>query len=829
MPFERTKEYLSRGIETALSDPTLREFMLKAGLRETHIKDGVLKEQQQIWTAIGVEIEEYDRAESKLKDAEENYHRGVVELADSLNNSALFPAIGSSPESFSSKVLSTLLLAAACAGFADIALSKYFGWTEQSAFLQAKIMEFATSSKTELPPFLQSENLLWYLIAGVSILAFLFGISLIRRGRRFVKDRDLLEKQFDLKAIREDSKRLKTKIDEALVLKGVLPAARVFINDHLKLSYETSFPAVESRGLGEVHDSSFDVQTAAHNRLRQIMETMNGGSIGIAGPRGAGKSTTIRSFCEEREWKFLSKQVLSVMTPAPARYDPRDFILHLFSIVCRRVAILNRIEIDKITWIGNGDRHNSAHPILLFAYRFRLAITSMGLSLILLGLYVGFHTLFTVAPPLHDYKDLDAIDRMLQVDAALIRMATAFGLSAGSLILWGLVFLFATGTLQIFGFQQFERDRQSQLSRANTVSFEDALSRSPTALATEALRLMRSIKFQQSYTSGWSGSLKFPIGVDMGKKEDISTAERPLSLPEIVTNLRIFLQRASSDFTVIIGIDELDKIHPEEDAERFLNDIKVIFGIEGVFFLVSVSENALSAFERKGIPIRNAFDSCFDDILHVRYLTLSAAREVVQRRILGMPYPFLCLCHCLSGGLPRDLIRVCRNLLIEAQDKKLGTLKALCSALMQADISAKVHALEFEAGETHSSPALVRFLTILRSVQSNSLSADALRKLTAGLSSPLRKSGNLSEERKAALWVLNQLRYDLFNYLSFACLILEFFCRDAVTKEDIVLAESNGFFEDVAQLRQALAANPDFAAMTAQRLGSKYFQSQNLT
>ena len=58
---------------------------------------------------------------------------------------------------------------------------------------------------------------------------------------------------------------------------------------------------------------------------------------------------------------------------------------------------------------------------------------------------------------------------------------------------------------------------------------------------------------------------------------------------------------------VIIGIDELDKMS-EEDARQFPNDIKTVFGQRDCYYLVSVSEDAMSAFERRGMRFRDVFE-----------------------------------------------------------------------------------------------------------------------------------------------------------------------------------------------------------------------------
>ena len=77
-------------------------------------------------------------------------------------------------------------------------------------------------------------------------------------------------------------------------------------------------------------------------------------------------------------------------------------------------------------------------------------------------------------------------------------------------------------------------------------------------------------------------------------------AKQQLTLPDIVAEFRRLLARIAEERQVFIGIDELDKIESREDAYRFMNEMKVLFGIQNCFFLVSVSEDAMSAFGAAG-------------------------------------------------------------------------------------------------------------------------------------------------------------------------------------------------------------------------------------
>jgi hypothetical protein len=82
---------------------------------------------------------------------------------------------------------------------------------------------------------------------------------------------------------------------------------------------------------------------------------------------------------------------------------------------------------------------------------------------------------------------------------------------------------------------------------------------------------------------------------------------------------------------------------------------------DNIHFLVSVSEDALARFALRGIPLRDAFDSTFDTIAEVDRFSVEDARILLERRVVGMPQVLAYYCHALSGGIPRDLIRFCRQ------------------------------------------------------------------------------------------------------------------------------------------------------------------------
>jgi hypothetical protein len=216
-------------------------------------------------------------------------------------------------------------------------------------------------------------------------------------------------------------------------------------------------------------------------------------------------------------------------------------------------------------------------------------------------------------------------------------------------------------------------------------------------LRIEADDRLKDIEWQQTYSTGWSGSLKLAGGIgaaEASKTSGSALTRRQRTYPQIVDDLRIFLSHASASGRVFIGIDELDKIESAGTAQVFLNDLKALFGVDRCFFLISVSEDALGGFQRRALGFRNVFDSSFDDILRVPYLTVADSMQLLERRIIGLPSLFSLLCHCLSGGLPRDLIRVARNI-VELDTNMLTStdVSSVCVALVQQELAANAEAV----------------------------------------------------------------------------------------------------------------------------------------
>lgn len=362
---------------------------------------------------------------------------------------------------------------------------------------------------------------------------------------------------------------------------------------------------------------------------------------------------------------------------APVDYEPRDFVLHLFAKVCTEVVGPDRVAELR----GLGEPVPSVPPAK---------------ALISVPLVGGFTLMIAGTGLLFEW---------LPSGGELHRLGPLIGASA----------LFFAGYALAFGslVRSRPRLRRERLARKLAAGTRDGES---------AMAWLRQILFQRTVSAGWSHSFQAPFGLSSEAERGTELVDRQMTFPEIVDSFRTFLKQISQTRQVRIGIDELDKMD-DQTARRFLNEIKVVFRVPGCFFLISISEDAMSNFERRGLPVRDVFDSTFDDVIYVPYLNFEGSRALLARRIIGLPLPFVALLHCLSSGLPRDLIRAARELV----DLRPGTSFERASlVLSQRVLQRKLNGARIAARSFDSEPEVRVLIEWLDHLEDSQRSAAAL-------------------------------------------------------------------------------------------------------
>jgi Cdc6-like AAA superfamily ATPase len=348
-----------------------------------------------------------------------------------------------------------------------------------------------------------------------------------------------------------------------------------------------------------------------HSDVVDFIRNHETSAIGIAGPRGAGKSTLMEAVRSTED--LVTHHVLLT---APVKYVAMDFTRRLFAQVAREIVAKSGYSVE------------AEHRARRRRFRTQRAIRN--------ALTVGLFAVLACA------VFLWAIDNNSPL---AWQWQTTLGFAA--LFLLVLIVLAPVVSAVLYG------TRPAHFS----------LPRSVRLAVDELEDLAWSLEHGQKESS----SLKLLTGLTLGGEDSITRKRRERSLPELVADFREMLTQFSRDRKdpsnerFVIFIDELDKLAKVEDLTEAVNGIKDLMHIPGVHFVVSVSVDALVQFEQRGMAARDAFDSTFDTVFRMRGLTLNESKDILEGRVANFPTVLTHGCHVWSGGLARDLLRTARR------------------------------------------------------------------------------------------------------------------------------------------------------------------------
>lgn len=533
-----------------------------------------------------------------------------------------------------------------------------------------------------------------------------------------------------------------------------------------EFSYSGSAWLVDQPG-ADAERLSAEINGTAFAEIRGKIDGGLTGAVGVAGPRGIGKTTLLNRFARSvpdlsplAPWDGeLEVRRWGVSVAAPAQYDARDFLLHLFGTLC--ASVLGEARVRALEDETTGARADSGGLGFLAAW---LAAYLAVLAALCGALVIGLDTSRPVTSP-HALPDLlvagccavvavvtavfpigwlrswvwlkvresaefepepsmpheGTVADYLGTEAeyrrwrffSLVRLARAVVAAMSGAAACALFTLVAVGRpvnpgyLAVAGLTcavvlpllllDFLADGLEGFGSVMVLSRDRAVkTRRYRAQVRAAENWYRKVKFQQSYTTGWSGTVTLspsalPVQAQAGRSGSRAVSQVSMSIPEIVAGFRSFtdiLRRpqkpvgsevwdseasagtggrgagappAPRPVPVVIGIDEVDKIEDPRTAQAFFNQIKGLFGDASCLFLISISDDAMAAYERRGLPLRDAFDSSLSTVIALSFLTRQEARKLIGSRLVRVTEPSADVLYVLSGGLPRELVRLIRR------------------------------------------------------------------------------------------------------------------------------------------------------------------------
>jgi len=340
------------------------------------------------------------------------------------------------------------------------------------------------------------------------------------------------------------------------------------------------------------------------NRLAPILKG-NGGSYGLYGPRGSGKSWLMM----RAKYEADQGQGIGLWFPCPRRYDSRAFLSELSG------KLVDEIE-----------RRFAKDSLITLALR-------RGQTLLLYLLAI----LIIIGLTIYALREL-----------ALARTHSAARELANTLPDWLWPSVGVTVTiLVVLNLLRFRRDNSP-----NGRLLQEALALRERIRYTAGLRLGSEISV--------SGSRS--LIATFRRSREKSLEERPSTIASLVSDFRNLAEQVAARLPgpLVIGVDELDKIENTASVRGLLRDIKGIFEVTGVHFLVSISEEAATTLQLGPLQstARNEFNSSFYTVIELPPLDPRGAVKLLGTRGLGNSDRLAEALCVLSGGNRRELVRM---------------------------------------------------------------------------------------------------------------------------------------------------------------------------
>lgn len=122
--------------------------------------------------------------------------------------------------------------------------------------------------------------------------------------------------------------------------------------------------------------------------------------------------------------------------------------------------------------------------------------------------------------------------------------------------------------------------------------------------------------------------------------------------------LKMWIPKSTERFQILIAIDELDKILDTEKLHNMLKSMKAIFEIEDVYYILSISEDALETYRLRHVDTKNEIDSAFTHIIPVPPMDANGSLAFYVEHHQNWAADLLPAAIVFGGGVPRDMHRL---------------------------------------------------------------------------------------------------------------------------------------------------------------------------
>jgi hypothetical protein len=577
----------------------------------------------------------------------------------------------------------------------------------------------------------------------------------------------------------------------------------------------------------DLASKAFGLRAEGVSRLNAACEHMSeGGSIGIVGPSGIGKTRLLEHFCSSSETGH-DPQVLRTVVQAGTPYDPLDFLKHLLAQLCHEVLRGSTTQEER------SDRPRP--PAQCRADRARVRWSRLGAVLawggttsMLIGvldvrtgpvLFAGTGCLILAATISRTGARASAGDSAVTVVMArLLRkggeqlplIGVGVILIAASQLGSRVDLRVAVGAIAV-AIASAMRGPPRMLLRFLKAYPSRATVGYPPDLADEARELLARLEHDTTTTLGEASDHSVTLGKRLVLRSGAaSTGVRKLTqaawtLAEAHSRLNLFVCGDAKDMEIWIGID-LQRMEPEK-SQAFLEDIGPVLRLKrpGCHVLISV----LGDGDRVRAVVR-----CCDRVIPLNRLCFEETRGVLCRDDVGLSLPFAALCHVLSGGVPSHLVSHARTLQSQSSDR-VQRISDVARALVAPDLKClaeHVHASAIRESIAGSSG----FLAWVSDAGRQCGSVEALLSLCARRANVLGGCSQRTEGQVPDLSLIDRIEAladELVAHCYFAATVLAFF-DDGLSRADVdhVIAGEPSPLEILQEARWTLSMNARHSA-----------------
>ena len=584
-----------------------------------------------------------------------------------------------------------------------------------------------------------------------------------------------------------------------------------------------------TQGLSSRIESGRRIITRSYADVVVNLSREGGATIGLAGTRGVGKSELLQAFCSDSDdpATIEAGHIIGINIPAPVAYDMKAFLRLLIYRLAEAVPGYDRRMMDRLGrqadfwWtvsllIAAGCLASGLAIIYGLPHSSRNTKGSVLIAIaILITLSWAMRELLRridIGGPL----EISISASFIRIDARIRHGQSGFAISG----------IKVTAGPMVVSYRSADAigDSISQDTRRD--------------LAITATDVARRVRYLETRSANSEASASWR-GLGLKRSSGLSLGQVPLAEPDLILELSNFVNSLrQGTYQVRIGIDELDKLIEGDDAEKFLNGMKALFAIHGCSFLLSISQNALSHFARRGMPIRDVFDSSLDAVVVVQPLTFREARRLIRTRLTTgysdrISDSQVALCYCLAGGLPRDFLRLCRKLgEVNSATGVDNSLDKVMGLLLGSELSSRIDGLRFAVEDEGEAEAVAAFIAELEIVHQSIEQGRAFGLLEHFLANdasftslcltPISiESLDQLPQEKTRTWTCDSRR-QLFTYIYFAETVREAFYSVGSSGEDHsnTAQKTIDAFEYLCAARHQMEMDPagGWRAITSARL-----------